>query len=307
MHVLITGASGYLGSVLLECLGASPLVSRVSVLSRQDTGSRIAQSPDVGLIGCAEIDAAAFREKRFDAIFHLAAGRSSSEPEQLAGSLALTGRLLRAASGAGVARIFLASSQAIYGTQRGPWSENMAPAPVTHYGMAKYASELMASLAGVQTVSLRFAKLVGPSPKFRTSPSEIPHVLCRHALEGKPVVLKNPEQKFDLLDVRDAARACEKLLGMETTAFSGVLNVGSGRQTSLRECAERVDAVGKRQIAQPLRYQIDTSKTGSGFRDFGMSIDRIQRLCGWEPTRPLEATVADIFRHMQEHKGLHIA
>lgn len=303
MHVLITGASGYFGSVLCDHLLRSPQVSRLSVFSRTapPNGQPLFR-PEVGIIGVEEFTAANFRARNIDAIFHLAVGRGSSGKEEIACSLAFTSRLLRTASDAGVKRIFYASSQAVYGLHNYMWEEDGAPAPVTPYGVAKYASELMVSAASEQAVSLRFAKLIGPSRRFRVDPSEIPHVLCQHALERTALVLKHPNQRLDLLDVRDAASACARLLEMKPGTLPDVLNIGSGRQISLGGCAKLIGDVGARDFAAPLHYKIDASAESGTSRDFGMSIERMKSLCGWKPALSLETTVQDIFRYMQACK-----
>lgn len=299
MHVLITGASGYFGSVLFERLARSPQVSKLSVFARSGTARKPTNLPlSVETVHQDELHTAGFKARKFDAIFHLAAGRSLSEPEQIASSLALTSQLIQVAAEAGVHRIFNASSQAVYGLNQELWSENTAPAPVTIHGMAKYSSELMASAAFAQAVSIRFSKLVGPSPKFRIDASEIPHVLCRHALKGAAVVIKHPQQKFDLLDVRDAADACVRLLAIEAHGLPKVLNIGSGRQTSTAEMATLVDAVGRHEFDAPLNAKIDESVENGAYRSFGMSIDLVQKLCGWKPVISPKTTVRDIFSQL---------
>jgi nucleoside-diphosphate-sugar epimerase len=129
----------------------------------------------------------------------------------------------------------------------------------------------MCAAAGGGYVALRFAKLVGPSPQFRVDASELPHVLVAKSLESSPVVLQRPDQRLDLLDVRDAAEAILAVIECQSL-YQGVFNVGAGEHVTARVVAAVVAGVA---LEKGLRLDYRLSPVTRPSRAFGMSIDRI--------------------------------
>lgn len=163
--------------------------------------------------------------------------------------------------------------------------------------------------AAFKTISLRFAKLVGPSPKFRISPSELPHLFAYCALNGKTLSLPDDgKQKWDFMDVRDAAGVIVSLLELPQQDWPEVMNVGAGHQTTTLEVAELVDRVARHEIGKPLSYGLE-ALPGRALRNYGMSIDRLREFLDWVPQYALEDTIRDIIallthtRHRNSHEN----
>jgi len=300
MHVLVSGANGYLGSALVPALLASGRVARVTALVRQP--GRFATTDF--LAGCQLVDMEDCIHGRYgmadvDIFCHLAACRDATTQAEIAGFMALTSDLLVTARRAGVQGIINASSHAVYGVSQPLWDEETPVAPVTPYGIAKYAGELlvknMARLASpIGTVSLRLAKLVGPAPAFRVAPSELPHVLAHCALTGRPVTLPGAGvQKLDLMDVRDAAAAIVGLVESRADSWPEVMNIGSGRGVSAAEIAGRVSAIAGARHGRPLQYSL-SAPGEQKLRDFGMSTARLEKLFGWQASYTLDQTIGDV-------------
>lgn len=305
-HVLVTGAAGYLGSVLVPALLASDRVTKVTALGRKrgsiDPNPGIFPLlPSKPLIFATADDLVSGRiaAAGVDMVCHLAAGRDAATPADVAAGLEFTGALIAWASAAKVQGFINASSQAVYGTEDPPWREGMPVAPVTAYGMAKYASELMlenASLmtSSLKTTSLRLAKLVGPSPRFRIAPSEPPYVFAHAALTGKTLnVPINGYQQLDLMDVRDAAEVIVRLIEMPTANWRQVMNVGSGKQATLREIAELVSTIAVARYGKRLMVNFDDSIKAGG-RNFGMDTTRLEDIIQWKSSCSLQKSVEDV-------------
>lgn len=101
----------------------------------------------------------------------------------LQGNTALAVACLTAARDAGIGRVLLASSSAVYGVdaQGNPFDEGARPAPVSDYGVAKLAMEAAAEpfrQAGLQVCALRIGNVAGadallhPLSRAMTDPTQ---------------------------------------------------------------------------------------------------------------------------------------
>ncbi len=247
--VLVTGGAGFIGSHLVDALLAQGY--RVRVLDDFSTGRaenlQAAQATGrlqvlEGSITDRDVVQRAVRGVRW--VFHLAA--RISVPESLAQPVAYhlvnvvgTVQVLEAARQAGVARVVLASSAAVYGPPRTlPLKETMPPAPRSPYASAKAANELDAQVftaLGLPVVALRLFNVYGPRQR-PDSPyaAVIPAFLGRLRQGRPPVVYGDGNQTRDFIHVRDVVRAF--LLAAQAEDAAGrVFNVCTGQATSLRQ------------------------------------------------------------------------
>jgi dTDP-4-dehydrorhamnose reductase len=138
MRVLVTGASGLLGSRMLKGLPADWHV----------TGTYHSR-PAPGLVECRLGDrrstAALLSDGPYDCVIHCAAIRSpdvcQEDPREAVEVNAHgTERVARAAAAAGV-RMAYASTDAVFRGDSPPYAEDAAPAPASVYGHSKLAGE----------------------------------------------------------------------------------------------------------------------------------------------------------------------
>jgi len=301
VRIVVTGANGYFGRALIETLLADKCAAEIVVLVR-DVSRFIGPNTfgdQVKVEDIASLLRGAWSFSNQDMLCHLAAGRDSQQPAEIAATLALTQRIFSAVRKAKVAGVVFASSQAVYGRSRPLWVEEMPAAPVTNYGVAKYASELMlldfkSGISDSRVCSLRFPKLVGPSPSFRVNISELPHVFVASVIRGNE--LRFPcgrHQMLDYMDVRDAAEAVWRLIRTDSP-WPEVLNVGSGVPVSVEEVVELTNALAQEKLGRLLNCKfVENSKADC--RDFGMNITRMKALLGWSSQYSLRETMEDLF------------
>jgi len=106
----------------------------------------------------------------------------------LEANVAMARAAMAAARAAGVGRVLLASSAAVYGGRAAPWHEGEAVAPASAYGRAKLAMEAAAEPfrdAGLEVCALRIGNVAGADALLLRAPG--PVVLDRFAGGGGPV------------------------------------------------------------------------------------------------------------------------
>jgi len=246
MSLLVTGASGHLGSCLTRRLVEHGEEVAVMVRAESDLW-RLADVADrvrVVRAGLDDVVAArrAVAELRPETVFHLAwggvAGDSRDDPSQVTSNVAGSLRLFEAAREHGCRCWVGVGSQAEYGPYGGALREDLPARPQTVYGVSKLCVALLTQqlcrLAGVRFVWLRLLASYGPKDDRRRL---IPSIIDR-LLRGERPALTPGEQKWDYLYVDDAAEAIH--LAARRPEASGVYNLGSGEAHAVRSIAERV-------------------------------------------------------------------
>ena len=182
------------------------------------------------------------RSARPDWVFHLAAHGAYSWQRDaeliMQTNLVSTVRLLAACQRHGFAAFVNAGSSSEYGFQDHAPREDELPEPNSDYAVMKAAATLhcrfVAQRDDVHVVTLRLYSVYGPWEE----PGRLMPTLVARGLEGRLPPLVSPDTPRDFVSVRDTERAF--LLAAERTDLErgSVFNIGSGRQTTLREVVE---------------------------------------------------------------------
>ncbi len=307
MRMLVTGGAGYVGSVSVEVLVAAG--HEVLVLDNLSTGHRTADLAGAELVQGSYTDGPAmatlFRDRGIDAVLHCGAkslvGESIRDPapyfrENVGGGVAL----LEAMREAGVNRLVISSTAAVYGVpDSSPIPEEAVLRPINPYGESKRGLEAAAgwfsSAYGLRVASLRYFNVAGASERNGELHSPETH-LIPNALTavagGTPLTLFGDDYPtpdgtpirdyVDVVDLGDAHR-----LALEATAPSDprtdqplICNLGSGRGFSVREVIAEIERVLGRRVPQELgpRREGDPATLVA-------SIDRAREVLRWKPAR----------------------
>ena len=242
MRILITGNSGYVGSVLVRHLRR---VMPGAELIGCDSGFFAHCLTDAETLPETELTRQHWGDVRdlppellegVDAVVHLAA--VSNDPmgnrfEQVTGEINAQAslRLARLAREAGVRAFVFASSCSIYGfAEGGPRRESDEVNPLTAYARSKVATERGLSgmnAGGMAITCLRFATACGMSDRLRLDLVLNDFVACAIA-QGEISVLSDGTPWRPLIDVSDMARAIEWAIGRDPSAGGDVLSVNAG-------------------------------------------------------------------------------
>lgn len=307
MKVLVTGGAGFIGSHLVDELLARG--HTVTVLDDLSSGSMNnlkdhANDPALRFIRGDIRDAKAVERAMadIDAVIHEAAmvsvPRSVKDPE-LASSVNVGGTLsmLRASLNRGVERFVYPSSCAVYGEQEKlPIPEDAPPKPLSPYASSKLMAEencrKFFEREGLETVCLRYFNVYGPRQSGGEYAGVMIKFLERLRADRPPIIYGDGEQTRDFVYVSDVARAT--LLALERNGAAGeVINIGTGRETSINRLCEVFLQVSAKEHLKPVH---EPARPGDILRSLA-DISRAGKVLGYEPRVSLEEGIKRLFEH----------
>ena len=245
---LVTGGAGFIGSHIVR--GLLHRGDHVVVLDNLSTGHRSnLKDLEVEFIegDIRDKDVVGQAMRIVEAVFHQAAYVSSpaslEDPEECY-EINLNGsaNILNAAREAGIRRVVMASSAAIYGEAEGPVREEDGAAPGTPYAASKLAMEEAASLYTktfqVPTTCLRYFNVYGPRQSLEsTYAAAIPIFITAMLAKNPPTIYGDGGQSRDFVYVDDVVHA--NLLASELEkSEGGVFNIASGDSISITRLVE---------------------------------------------------------------------
>jgi len=290
MNIVLTGASGFLGS---EIVGDLVQVEAVHLTAQGRCEKRLLALAD-RFSDCrrklslqrSDVREPAPLPDRADVILHAAALRSpsSADPDELYDTnVEGTKRLLEAGLAMGCRRFVLISTQAVYGTDGAPWSEDAPVCPKTPYAISKREAEKVVLEAdGLEIVVLRLSRLYGVTPLVRWG--EIPGRLARDAGRGEPLnIYGTGEQRFDLVHVRDAARAVTRAALGPLNRDKSLYNVGGGGSYTINEICQQIAELAREHGLPPVVVRRDPAHPDGTYRHLELRVDKIRHDMNWEP------------------------
>jgi UDP-glucose 4-epimerase len=257
MRFLITGGAGFIASALANRLVRDG--HEVRAIDNLSAGDPQALDPAVLFTrgDVADIPKLWTLLQDVSCVYHLAARVSVPESIQYPRdynhvNVGGTVSLMEAIRDAGVQRVVLASSGAVYGSQvEQPLREDMIPNPDSPYAVSKLSAETYVNtigrLWGIETVSLRIFNTYGPGQQIPASHAPvIPQFLKAARTGASLVVFGDGSQTRDFVHISDIVDALVSA-AVAPNINQRVINVGSGVETSLLALIDAVErVVGKR-------------------------------------------------------------
>ena len=330
VRVCVTGGAGFIGGHLVDALASvGAIVTVIDDLSSSTLdhlGELIDLDPErVRFVHGSILDddalADAVGDPGVDTVFHLAAigsvPRSIKEPQRTwSVNASGTVRVLEAARRAGVRRVVFAASSSAYGggaeapratnghkpaasapTSPGavPLAETATPSPLSPYAASKLAGE--AALAGwarsldMSAVSLRFFNIFGPRQSADSAYAAVIAAFAKRLLAGEPpIIYGDGRQSRDFTHVSNAVLACLLAATSERPLRGEIINVGSGRSTTLLELLAAMQHACS--ITNPPPPRFEPLRAGD-VRHSLADLSRARDLLGYAPIVNLEDGLTD--------------
>lgn len=234
MNVLITGATGFIGTALCdEMLERGHSVTAV-IRPNSEKKSKLPRAVSLEEL---ELDKISELTGTYDICYHLAwngsSGSARNDFDIQMSNVKYTAEVIKTAKRLGCKRVIGAGSQAEYGVVHKICDENTTPNPFMMYGAAKLAAYYMGSLvARDEEISLvwpRIYSVYGVGENDGTLMS----YLVKCLKEGKTAELSPCENMWDFMYITDCVKALA-LLG-ETDDSNGIYNVSAGKPRLLKE------------------------------------------------------------------------
>jgi dTDP-glucose 4,6-dehydratase len=315
MHLLVTGAAGFIGSNFVRFwVGEHPddHVVALDLLTYAGNRGNLADVEDrirfvEGDIGDAELVGKLFPEEQINVVVNFAAESHNSlavvDPARfLRTNVMGTQTLLEAARNHGVDRFHHISTCEVYGDlaldDPGAFTETSPYRPRTPYNASKAAADhVVRAYHETFEVPVTISNCCNNYGPYQF-PEKVLPLFTTNALDDRPLPLyTSTEHKREWLHVLDHCRAVERIL------LDGVVgetyNVGSGVEASIADLAELVlSTLGKSASLKEIvpdrpghdrRYLLDSAK--------------IERELGWSPEHGFDDGVRDTITWYEQNRA----
>ena len=309
---LVTGAAGFIGSNLVECLLSAG--QDVVGLDNFATGYERNVEEAVEAAGAGKFrmisgditdrPTCAAAVDGVDIVLHQAA--LGSVPRSLVDPLAthdanVTGflNILDAARRAGATRFIYAASSSTYGDEPNlPKVEERIGNPLSPYAVTKLANEIYAAVYarnyGFKGTGLRYFNVFGPRQDPEGAYAAVIPKWVRSMLRDEEVIINGDgETSRDFCFIANAVQANIRAALASDEAQGEVFNVAFGARTSLNQLFELIRNVLAEHQVHYARPPSHAEFRPGDVRHSQADIGKAKRLIGYQPTHSIEQGIAD--------------
>lgn len=253
--VLVTGVAGFLGSHLADALIAEGRQVRGIDNLAGGHKENVPDGVEFRVADCRDAAAYADLLAGVQVVYHCAAapyeGFSVFSPSYVHDhTCGATVALLSASVRADVRRFMFCSSMSRYGEGDPPFTEDSPPAPLTPYGIAKYAAELtVRSLCEAHGLEYNIAvphNIIGPRQRYDDPYRNVAAIMINRMLQGRRPVIYGDGSQIRCFSFVGDVISCLVRLGEDPDVRGEVVNVGPDENpvTVLRLAETIADVLG---------------------------------------------------------------
>lgn len=284
--IVITGASGFLGSHLLKRLKNNESYMVYALSSKHNDLKEKIGGDNVEYIHKDALNGEIIR----DSIVVNCAYPRNSTGTAIADGLKYIQKVFEAAVEGDAAAIINISSQSVYSQQRTEAATEETPVCLeSPYAVGKYAVELMlgsiCKKSKTSYTSLRMASLIGPGFDQR-----IVNRLAMKLMKQETITVVRQNKKMGFLDVEDAVNAIMAISKTPLSSWKSIYNIGNGIGYTTEEIYNAVasELSNRIEISNPL-FEMGADETSTA-----VSFEKLKKDTGFVPTIDLNESVKRI-------------
>lgn len=272
-RILVTGASGFLGSNLIASLLEKGDTEVIAILGRpEDKANMLPSGKHISIYPCSELFTTDFGH--IDTLIHTAFSRGDNLLG-LTASIELARKVIELVNKQDIDFLINISTQGLYqGLRPGEKvDEDGVIGPNTAYGLAKWAVENMLKIGCEKPfTNIRMASL---SANARFLDFFVDNVIAHNEIK-----ITAPGQFASIMDVADAVEGILSIVDLAPSQREEIYNLGPGIQHSILSYAQSANEVGESYGYTPTSIFVDDSG-----KDFAICMDcsRLETQTGWRP------------------------
>ena len=192
------------------------------------------------------------------------------------------------------------SSLEIYGQVEGIINEETIPNPNTHYGISKYAQDMVARLYhnayDANVVVTRAANITGPGRTDQFVDSSFAKQIVEIEKGKEPIIRHgNLESSRDFVDVRDIVRGYVMVL--KSKRWGEVFCLGSGKSIKIRNLLDTLIGLS---TAKNIKTEVDPKRLRPVDTLITFTDTKKASKLGWKPTIPFEQSMEDLLKYWRK-------
>jgi GDP-4-dehydro-6-deoxy-D-mannose reductase len=201
-----------------------------------------------------------------------------------------------------IPKILVTSTSEVYGETEGAQTEDTIPAPNTHYGISKYAQDLISRFYcksfNMPVVITRAANITGSGRGDHFVDSSFAKQIAEIEKGVREPVIRhgNLETSRDFIDAKDTVRGY--VMSLRSEKWGEVFCLGSGKLTKIKDLLNIMISLS---TIKTIKTEVDPKRLRPVDTPFSfVDAKKANKVLGWYPKVPLKESLKDLLDFWRE-------